>query len=165
MARVAAAIKRSGGLVWDAALQVIGEDSTALLTTLRPLLAALPADQLGTITISDLRVDTPIVLQQLGQQLTPSVRTLCLRDCVWAPTAFPALLPSLPPTVSCVSLGWHRGFDAKLDKECVLAICSAAVRPITVELGFRHVPEEALARIRTCLAQQGNTHVTLLCKA
>ncbi len=166
VARVAAAIQRSGALCWDG-LDVSGFNTTALFTTLRPLVEALPAGGQRWVGIRGLSALSPDVLRQLGQQLTPAVHTLIFADCTLPREVSPALLPSLPATVARVELCWlapwrygppsSEGFE-----ERVLAMCSAAVRPITVCVGRELMPEEALARVRARLAEQGNAHVTLV---
>ncbi len=161
VARVAAIVKRSGGLGAQYGLPIIGGDAAALLTSLHPLLEAVMEEVQRKVTIAGMVDATPEVVQQLGQQLTPSVRSLRMWKCTLAPEAFPALLPSLPATVSRVCLEFG-GSPPELLEERVLAMCGAAVRPINVYVGMDDLhEEEALKRIRARLAEQGNTHVTL----
>ncbi len=158
VARVAAAVKRSGCEGAVRGLSFSGEDATALRTTLRPLLGALPAEEQRTIRIIGLRVDLPDAWSQLCQQLTPAVSTLGLYDCTVAPEVLGALLPTLPATVTRLELtSWP---DLSTIEEHVLAVCSAAVRPIEVFVAGR-LPQGVTARIRTHLAEQGKTHVAL----
>ncbi len=159
VARVAAAIKRFGGLGTGYGFSFIAEDPAALLATLRPLLEALPADQQRKVAIVYMGEDAaPGVLQQLGQQLPPTVHTLRLHEWARARNAWAAVLPSLPATVTRLELSWWVT-PPQVDVR-VLALCSAAVRPITVSV--RRLRDEVQQHILHQLAQQGNTHVTLV---
>ncbi len=156
VARVVAAIKRSGGL--GLGVFVSYGDATALLTTLRPLLEAVPAEEQREITIDALHEATPEVVRQLGQQLTPAVRTLHVAKFSLAQEAWATVLPSLPATMMRLQLGFGWPAPPQVE-EHVLALCSAAVRPIMVLVW--PLQAEAKQRILALLAQQGNTHVTL----
>ncbi len=164
--RLAAAVKRSRGAGLGR-LAISGEDPAALLITLGPLLKALPAEQQRTTCIRGLSKATCEVVQELCRQLTPSVRTLRLDRCTLSPLAFPALLPSLPTTVTRVALlhakpcSLPREF-MKVFESHVLGMCRKAVRPITVCVVEKDLPESALERIRVRLAELGDTHVTLV---
>ncbi len=138
VARVAQAIQRWGGLSRDGrrGFTFSGADVEALLVTLGPLVAALPAAQQHFLTIRDLQHATPQQVQQLGLHLPASVTTLCLD---WSyPNRPPshdvlaALLPSLPATVEELQVHY-----LKLKVRQVLAVCLAAVRPIRVAVLFR----------------------------
>ncbi len=160
VARAAAAVQRSGGLGADRSIRFDGTDPAALLATLRPLLEALPAEQQRRVTIARVGVAaTPEMVQQLGQQLPPTVHTLHLSSCSLAREACAAVLPSLPATVARLELhaAWHT--QARRE-EHVLALCAGAVRPIT--LVVRYMPAEEQDGIRAQLAHQADTHVTLL---
>ncbi len=131
VARVAQAVTRWGGRGggWDD-LSIYGEDVAALLVTLGPLVAALPAEQQRTVRIDVLDNITPQQLQQLGQHLPASVTTLLLRLTDLSVDAWDALLPSLPATVEELQLE-HQSASAFTEQEA-LALCRAAVRPIRV---------------------------------
>ncbi len=126
VARVTHAISRWGGVgSAGAALKINGEDVEALLTTLGPLLAALPVVERQQVAIFGGEI-TAQQLQQLGPELPASVTTLRLEYRA-APDAWATLLPSLPASVEELRL-WYRG----LTDQHVLALCQAAVRPIRV---------------------------------
>ncbi len=159
--RVATAVKRWRGLGAEifGGFHIDSKDPAALLTTLRPLVEALPAEQQHDISIAmGSAALTPGVLQQLGQQLPPAVHTLRLSGWSWAREAWAAVLPSLPATVTRLELAWWSAPPQEEDH--LLALCAGAVRPITVAV--RDLRDEDQQHIRTKLAQQGNTHVTLL---
>ncbi len=161
VARVAAAVKRSGGVDGAWAVRFSGEDPAALLTTLRPLLEALPAEQQHQVAVAGLgEAATPEVVQQLGQQLPAAVLKMDLSRWSLAREAWAAVLPSLPATVARLYLGDGRYVNPRALQKRVLALCAGAVRPITVSM--HHVDPEVQERIRSQLAQQGDTHVTLL---
>ncbi len=154
VAWVAQAIRRWGGRgVAGDSLIIQGHDVPALLATLGPLLAVLPAEQQRDVTISGLRNATPQQLQQLGQQLPPGVATLRLDSYALAPDAWPALLPSLPATVEELRLQYNM---SRFNEQHVLALCQAAVRPIRVGVVVHpnHAQgafNEALQRVRSAL--------------
>ncbi len=129
VARVAAAVKRWGGRwsgpgVW----WISGSDFKALLAALGPLVAALPAALQGRLRIRGLHDVTAERVQQLGQHLPASITTLTLTASCMAPDAWPAVLPSLPAGVTTLRLV----HVYRLTEEQVLALCQAAVRPVTV---------------------------------
>ncbi len=158
--RVVQAIRRWGGrgcVTRHWGCGVFGERFTALLTTLGPLLSALPAAQ-QLLTIFGMQGVTADQLQQLGQSLPPGVATLVLLDCDLMPDAWPALLPSLPATVTVLYV--LRQTIWAVEEEQVLALCEAAVRPITIKVPrdefWNGAPsEEALERIRSRVAGVG----------
>ncbi len=159
VARVAAIVKRSGVLGAKDGVTFSGEDPAALLTTLRPLLAPLPAEQQRRVTIKGMGQEaTPEVVRQVGQQLPPAVHTLELAKCSCALDTWVALLPSLPATVTRLQLGFGWPAPPQME-EHVVAVCAGAVRPITVAVCFTCVEEQQ--RILSQLAERGNTHVTL----
>ncbi len=151
VARVALAIRRWGGLRGAAhGLSISGEDVAALLTTLGPLLAALPAEQQRRVSIRDLRDTSPQQVQQLGQQLPAGVAILRLDSYALPLEAWPALLPGLPATVEELELGCTA--SASLTAQHVAALCQAAVRPIRVVMSrYGHLTEQDLERIRASL--------------
>ncbi len=124
VARVAQAIQRWGGLSLDGRRDFIisAADLEALLMTLGPLVAALPAAQQQRLTIRDLRHATPPQVQHLGLQLPAGVTTLSLDWRYGEPPAalWGVLLPSLPPTVEELRLGCRLAFTE------VMALCQAA---------------------------------------
>ncbi len=159
VARVAAAVKRSGGLSAGHIIRFSGWDAAALLTTLRPLLEALPAEEQHRVTIDGIReAATAEVVRQLGQQLPPAVHTLRLSGWFWARNAWAAVLPSLPATVTRLELDWFRAPPQV--EEQVLGVCAGAVRPITVSV--QPLRDEEQQRNLSQLAQQCNVHVALL---
>ncbi len=123
----AAAFIQCGTTSTEGSCIITAEDPAALLTTLGPLLAALPLQLRRTLRITGLKNATPDVLRALGQQLHPDVATLQLDFCTLKPDAYSALLPSLPATVEEVHLRWSLE-DA--GDSGLVALCAAAVRPI-----------------------------------
>ncbi len=168
--RVARAAMRWGGLEDEERgyrWHFLGADVPALLTTLGPMVAALPAEAGCHVTISGLQDTTPQQVQQLGQHLPASVKRLYLEQYALAPDAWPALLPSLPATVEELELGLLQPF---VPEERVLALCQAAVRPVTVRVPTKGrlltggLAQEEIDRIRAALAgggAQGGGLVTL----
>ncbi len=133
VARVAEAVGRWGRMrtaMWDRGLvEVDGADVAALLATLGPLLAALPAAQCKGLHIRSMRDVVATVLPALFHQLPGSVQELGLHG--WGalhPAAWPALLPSLPATVATLRV--EQGLDA--EEEELVALCVGAVRRIKV---------------------------------
>ncbi len=155
--RVAQAIRRWCGMGGGMSrLDLSGEDVAALVTTLGPLLAALPAEQQRRVTIHDVRDATPQQVQQLGQRLPPTVAMLTLDSYTLAPDAWSALLPSLPATVEELRLRW---IYPALTEQQVVTLCQAAVRPVTVvvhlSMGASGLSERDLERIRSLLTGPG----------
>ncbi len=134
VARVAAAVGRWGGLgtTGGGRVEVEGGDTAALLTTLGPLLTALPAAQRRSVSILSMRDASPATVQALGQQLPTSITAVDLWECTLQPEAWPVLLPSLPATVAKLSL---RSSQAPAEEQLV-ALCSAAVRPVTLSAWY-----------------------------
>ncbi len=165
--RVAQAVRRwcgmgrAGGNEWF----ISGKDAAALVTTLGPLLAALPTEQQRRVTISFWRDVTPQQVQQLGQHLPPSTATLHLNNYTLSPDAWAALLPSLPATVEELELG--DVYPAPTEQQ-VLALCRAAVQPIRVVVSLSRwgagLSERDLVRIRALLVgpEQQPSLVTLV---
>ncbi len=153
VARVAQAVRRWGCLGGcRTGSRVRGHDAAALVTTLGPLLAALPAEQQRQVSIEDLWDATPQQVQQLGQQLPPGVTTLRLNRYKLVSDAWTALLPSLPATVAELRLEDTSSPDLK---EHVVALCQAGVRPIRVVVPLSRsgpgVAEQDLERMRASL--------------
>ncbi len=153
VARVAQAIRRWGGMGdGKDGLSIDGREFEALLTTLGPLVAALPPEEQRDVTITDRRGITAQEMRQLGQHLPAGVATLRFDSYKLAPDAWPALLPSLPSTVEEVQLGFSYPC---FTEEQVLALCRAAVRPIRVVLclgtKYATLDEQDLESIRNRL--------------
>ncbi len=150
VARVAEAVRRWDGLLtarWGR-VQVEGRDTAALLTTLGPLLAALPAAQGRAAHVFGICDATPATVQALGQQLPGTVATLHLSRSSMQPEAWLALLPSLPATVTELRLG---GYPTE---EELVALCVGAVRRVRVAVGS-DVLAGTLKRVERLLAEQG----------
>ncbi len=167
VARVAQAIRQWGGLGGgrDGVVAINCSTFAALLVTLRPLVAALPAEQRRKVSITGLRDATPQQVRRLGQQLPPGVAMLCLNSYALAPDACAALLPSLPATVEELQLSW--GIHPPTEQQ-VLALCRAAVRPIRVVVCLwynRGAAEEALERVRGALGAGGAVPLVTLVSA
>ncbi len=159
VARVAQAVRRWGSMGDSVDRWMEGDDSDALLTTLGPLVAALPTKQQRRVTIYGMRDATPQQVQQLGQHLPAGVTTLRLDTFSLASEAWAALLPSLPATVEELRLG--RTYPLPTEQQ-VLAVCQAALRPIrVVVLAYG---EQDLERVRALLAgpEQQPSLVTLV---
>ncbi len=155
VARVAQAVKRWGGNSSGAGgWWIEGGDFTALLTTLGPVLTALPAAQQRRLDIRHLDDVTPQQVQQLGQHMPPGITTLGLVF-IGAPTeeACSALLPSLPASVQELDLTDNR--FSPLTEEQVLAVCQAAMRPIAVVVDKHALSDEQLQDIRGRLSGAG----------
>ncbi len=133
VARVTEAIRRWGGLGTGRGdvLHVDAEDQGALLTTLGPLLAALPEGQRRHINLRSVRGEVaPDFLRRLGAALPPAVAQLSLR--LWeanvAPAAWRALHLSLPAMVEQVDL-----YGLGLTEDLV-DVARAATRRVTVRV-------------------------------
>ncbi len=162
VARVTQAIRRWGG-AQDARWYIRGPDTPALLTTLGPLVAALPPAQQQQVGIIDgLHDATPQQVQQLGQVLLASVKKLRLANCRPPTAAWAALLPGLPATVEELDLACGTAGIAEHD---AFALCQAAVRPVRVVLPMRTFwmpaswSDEQRERLRNALG--GGSLVTL----
>ncbi len=158
VARVAEVVRHRGGLGTEGQGRVMvqGRDTAALLTTLGPVLAALPAAQRRQVSISNLQDATAATLQALGQALPGSVTSLQLWDCSLQPAAWPTLLPSLPATVTELQL--H--FSVAPTEEQLMAMCGDAVRCITVDVWG--VTADTLQRVRKRLAEMGEAQLVFL---
>ncbi len=158
VAAVAQAVRRWGGLRADRDEWWIdggGGGFAALLATLGPLLAALPATQQRQVTLTDVQDTMPQQLQQLGQRLPPSVATLRFRNCTLAEGAWPALLPSLPATVEELNVKCMNG---PLTVEQLAVLCQAAARPIRVAVAsfdIDRMPQQELQSVRQQVAGAG----------
>ncbi len=164
VARVVDAVRRWGGLGEDAAQGggcVSGKDTAALLTTLGPLLAALPVAQRSGAGISNMWRITPATLLALGQQLPPSITFVALWSCSLQPEAWPALLPSLPAAVAKLSLSFSH-WQAPTEEQLV-ALCGAAVRHIQVSVRGVTVPADTLRRVEQRLAEMGAEQLVAFC--
>ncbi len=153
VARVAEAVRRWGGLGREARVAVYGYSAAAVLATLGPLLAALPAAQRREVSVSDSRDAAPATLQALGRQLPAGVAVLRLKNCTLQPEAWRVLLPSLPATVAELRLQltvWPR-------EEQLVALCGAAVRRVRVAV--RGLSQGALERVMGCLVQLGKAQM------
>ncbi len=106
VARVAEAVRRWGGLAMERRTYMCaqGEDQAALVATLGPLLAALPAAQRSAVGIMSMAGASAATVQALGRQLPDDVGMLQLLICTLQPDAWPALLRSLPAGVARVEL-------------------------------------------------------------
>ncbi len=148
VARVAEAVRRWGGLGTEG-VEVDGRDTAALLTTLGPLLAALPAEQRTEVEINDVRDATNATLRALGQQLPAGVATLRLTRCTLQPDAWPVLLPSLPASVTKLFLRFSLGPT----EDQLVALCGAAVRPVTLSAWCNTAA--TVGRVKERLAELG----------
>ncbi len=167
VARVAEAVRRWGGLGLTDGLKVDGESCDEVVTTLGPLLAALPEGQRRHLTLCELGVGavTPQFLQRLGAALPPCVERLSLGTSIsfsWqpAPDAWGALLPSLPATVERVDL-----LTVSASEQQLVDMCGAATRRVTVSVSLWSRPEaqgDVLAAVRARLATFGGERAHLV---
>ncbi len=151
VARVAQAMRRWGGVrrVETPDWWLDGRNAAALVATVGPLVAALPAEQQRHVTIRHLEDATPQQVQQLGQELPAGVARLRFMSSTLPLDACSALLPGLPATVE--ELGFLCAYP-HLTEQKVLALCRAAMRPIRVVVD-RHsgLSEQDRERIRASL--------------
>ncbi len=161
VARVAEAVRRWGGAATvphpRGCVEVErGASMAAVLTTLGPLLAALPAAQRRGVALREVEGIAPVTLQALGQQLPASVASLRLLDCALQPEAWPALLPSLPATVAELQLSLRR----PPTEEQLVAVCEGAVRRVRVACS--RLPPDVVKRVNKRLAGMGKEHLVVV---
>ncbi len=147
--RVAAAFRRWGAFPTrredgGVLLRFAGRDFAALLTSLPPFLKAAPPPRPATLDVSGATETlSREKVRQLAALLTPNVRTLRFTGGEFAPGAWPALLPSLPPSVTTLQL------DCVLPSvEQLWSMCLGATRPVRVVIAG----PGAEARVRRVLA-------------
>ncbi len=164
VARVAEAVRRWGGWGDDGGQRGWVMEGSGLLTTMQPLVAALPAAQQSRLRIYDLPC---AALLPVGRELPASVTTLRLSvqhdsftESLGPNPCWADMLPGLPASVEELRLD-----DGQPQtEEHLLGVCRAAVRPIRLAFpaGWRPTwtPQD-LQRIREALAGGPGEMVTL----
>ncbi len=131
-----------------------GDECESILTTLGPLLAAVPGGQFRRVSVF---LDeyapgavTPEQVRRMGQLLPTCVTRLTVRiDGPIAPGAWRALLPSLPASVERVELQGMSFTEQELVDMCV-----AATRRVTVVVGKYQTKPHLVAAARARLGQE-----------
>ncbi len=153
VARMADAVQRWGGVGQQQnGLVISGTSPDALVTTLGPLLAALPEQQRRHVRLYDFQEGavTPAFLQRLGAALPACVKRLSLSTMgsSLSPAAKSALVASLPATVEQVDLEGNEFTEQEL-----VDLCSAVTRRVKVTVSCLFVSEEKLAAVRARLVE------------
>ncbi len=151
-----------GGGGASATISVCGEDRTALLATLGPLLAALPPSQFSGVAVTGLPGLSAEEMVRLGGALPGCMARVRLRlEGRLEGEACAALVPSLPATVGEVALAGRVGGAGVggLDEQQLMLVCLGAARGVTLRAAVAEQAAGAAERVGRLMALLGRAHV------
>ncbi len=151
-----------GGDGTSATISVSGEDRTALLATLGPLLAALPPSQFSGVAVTGLPGLSAEEMVRLGGALPGCMARVRLRlEGRLEGEACAALVPSLPATVGEVALAGRVGGAGVggLDEQQLMLVCLGAARGVTLRAAVAEQAAGAAERVGRLMALLGRAHV------